>query len=134
MQNTKITTSVTALRQKPKDQEGSCGPNSSRQGTALSHSRLLKANSPLHSHLHNKTCLASGEKKSRMHLHHGTREKIKRQDMVSIFQIVCRLSICGTFHSKINCVLKRVWNSRAFMLPSFEMASECKISSLSLLE
>lgn len=47
------------------------------------------------------------------------KEKIKKQDMVSIFQIVCRLYICGAFHSKINCVLKRVWNSRAFMLPSF---------------
>lgn len=36
MQNTKITTSVTALRQKPEDQEGSYGPNCSRQGTAQS--------------------------------------------------------------------------------------------------
>lgn len=34
MQNTKTPTSVTALRQKPKDQEGFCGLDCSRQGTA----------------------------------------------------------------------------------------------------
>lgn len=36
MRNTKITPSVTALRQKPKDQKGSYSPNCSRQGTAQS--------------------------------------------------------------------------------------------------
>lgn len=128
MQNTKIITSVTDLKTK-----GSYGPNCSRQGTAQS--QQTQKQSPHCTHTFTITlALLLGKKKSRMHLHHGTREKIKRQDMVSIFQIVCRLYICGAFHSKINCVLKRVWNSRAFMLPSFEMASECKISSLSFLE
>lgn len=55
----------------------------------------------------------------------------KKQDFLSIFQIVCRLGICGTFHSKINGTLNGVWNSRAFLLPSFGMASECRSPLLS---
>lgn len=101
----------------------------------LIHSRLLKANFPIVLTPSQQYLLLFWweKKKNRMHLLHGIRKKKKKARFSFHISDCLQTCICETFHSKINCVLKKVWNSRAFMLPSFEMASECR-SLLSFLK
>lgn len=122
---------MTALRQKPKDQEeGSYGLDCSKLSTTHSQ-RTLESKLPYCTHTF-PTILASLLVRKKAGCTYFMEKKKKARFSFHISDCL-QTRICETFHSKINCVLKKVWNSRAFMLPSFEMASECR-SLLSFLE